>query len=193
MALMSATPLRRSYARAWLIAILLGLAWSSGPRPAVAQELPEYQLKAVFLFNFAQFVEWPASAFARADSPIVLCVAGEDPFGRHLDDVVRGESVGGHPMEARRFRRGEAISGCHILFISRSEEGRLRQILDELKGQSTLTVGDSDGFAHGGGMIRFVTDRSRIRLRINLAAAEAASLRLSSKLLRPAEIVSQRN
>jgi hypothetical protein len=194
MAVMSLPSLRRKTGITWLIALALGMAWSSAaPRPAVAQELPEYQLKAVFLFNFAQFVEWPARSFPRPDSPLVLCVTGEDPFGAYLDDIVRGESVNGHPMEARRFRRGETISGCHILFISRSEEERLRQVVDGVKGQSTLTVGDFDGFTRGGGMIRFVMDRSRIRLRVNLAAAESVNLKLSSKLLRPAEIVSERN
>jgi hypothetical protein len=38
-------------------------------------------------------------------------------------------------------------------------------------------------------MIRFITERNRIRLRINLEAARAAGLTLSSKLLRAAEIV----
>lgn len=157
--------------------------------PAQAGSPTEYQLKAVFLFNFAQFVEWPASAFAAPDAPLVIGVLGEDPFGAYLDEVVRGEKVDGHPLEVLRYRRVEDISTCHILFISRTEQDRLESLVARLKDRTILTVGDAEHFARRGGMIRFVTEHNRIRLHINIKAAEAASLKLSSKLLRPADIV----
>ena len=150
---------------------------------------PEYQLKAVFLFNFAQFVEWPAVAFPNSETPLVIGILGEDPFGPYLDETVRGETVHDRPLVVRRFRSVAEITTCHILFISRREDRRLKGILDSLRGRSILTVSDADGFARRGGMIRFVTDHHRIRFRINLEAARAANLTLSSKLLRPAEIV----
>jgi hypothetical protein len=162
-------------------------ATASGNAPA--QSSPEYQLKAVFLFNFAQFVEWPASAFPEPDTPLGICILGEDPFGGYLDETVRGETVANHPLTVRRYRRVNEIKGCHILFVSRQEQGHLSEILDSLKGHSVLTVSDAERFASRGGMIRFVTDHNRIRLRINLEAARAANLTLSSKLLRPAQIV----
>lgn len=172
-----------------LQALLWVTAGASPPANTIAQSSPEYQLKAVFLFNFAQFVEWPASAFATPDAPLVICVLGEDPFGPYLDETVRGEKVNDRRLEVRRPHGLEEVEGCHILFVSRREEGRLTGILDSLRGQSILTVSDAERFATRGGMIRFVTDRNRIRLRINLEAAKAANLTLSSKLLRPAQIV----
>jgi YfiR/HmsC-like len=161
------------------------------PTTTLAQSSPdpEYQLKAVFLFNFAQFVEWPASAFPNSQTPLVIGILGEDPFGPYLDETVRGESVNDRPLVVRRYRSVEEITVCHILFISRREDRRIKGILDSLRGRSVLTVSDADRFATRGGMIRFVTDHKRIRFRINLEAARAASLTLSSKLLRPAEIV----
>lgn len=153
------------------------------------QSSPEYQLKAVFLFNFAQFVEWPTSAFPEPDTPLSICILGEDPFGGYLDETVRGETVANHPLSVRRYRTVEEIKGCHILFVGRKEQAHLSEILDSLKGHSVLTVSDAERFASRGGMIRFVTDHNRIRLRINLEAARAANLTLSSKLLRPAQIV----
>jgi hypothetical protein len=167
-------------------------ATAAAPIETRAQAPPaqEYQLKAVFLFNFAQFVEWPPSAFPAPDTPLVIGVLGKDPFGSYLDEVVRGETINNHPLTVRRYRRVEDITTCHILFIGRPEQERLEPVLDSLKGRSILTVGDAESFARRGGMIRFVTDSNRIRLRINLEAAETASLKLSSKLLRPAEIVS---
>jgi hypothetical protein len=187
-ALISAARLRiASWAAAW--------AAAAGPTPAPAQtpaQAPtpgEYQVKAVFLFNFAQFVGWPPSAFADSVAPLVICVFGEDPFGPYLDETVRGETVQAHPLAVQRYHRVEQTKGCHILFVGRQEQDRLDEILDTLKGRPALTVSDAEGFARRGGMIRFMTDRNRIRLRINLEAARSANLTLSSKLLRPAQIV----
>ncbi len=179
------------WAGVWGLVWTLCLAHGSG-LAAQSSPAPEYRLKAVFLFNFAQFVEWPASAFPEPDSPLVIGVLGEDPFGASLDETVRGETVNDRPLTVRRFRRVEEIGGCHILFVSRPEQGRLGEILDSLKGRSVLTVSDANGFATRGGMIGFVTEENHIRLRVNLEAARAANLTISSKLLRPAQIVSTR-
>jgi hypothetical protein len=169
------------------LGIVLGaLAPAAQAQPAAPLE---YGIKAVFLFNFARFVAWPPAAFADAQAPLVIGVLGDDPFGDTLDEAARAENVNGHPLVVRRFHAVEDIGACQILFISRSETRRLDEILAALRGRSVLTVGDMDDFARRGGMIRFVTENNRVRLRINLEAAQAAHLTLSSKLLRPAEIV----
>ena len=109
-----------------------------------------------------------------------------------IDEAVRDEKINNRPLEIRRFARIEDIGDCHILFISRSETGRLDRVLERLNGRSVLTVSDIDEFSRLGGMIRFVTEMSKVRLKINLRAAKQAHLTISSKLLRPAEIVSMR-
>jgi hypothetical protein len=143
----------------------------------------------VFLFNFAQFVEWPTNAFPEAQGPLVIGVLGDNPFGTYLDETIRGEEVNKHPLAVQHYRQADEIKKCHILFISQSEMGRLDQILPSLKGRNILTVGDAESFVRQGGMIRFVTEKNKIRLRINLEAAKAANLTISSKVLRAAEIV----
>jgi len=153
----------------------------------------EYQVKAVFLFNFAQFVEWPATAFASPSSPIVIGVLGDDPFGAYLDETVRGEKVNNRPVEVQRYGRVEEVKTCHILFISRSEARHLEQILVSLKDRSLLVVGDGDDFARRGGMIRLATIQNKVRLIINVDAAQVANLTISSKLLRSAEILTASN
>jgi len=173
----------------WLVLAALWF-WSAMNLPAQTATPREYEVKAVFLFNFARFVEWPASAFSETESPLVIGVLGQDPFGPYLDETVRGEMVNKHRLTVERYSRVEDIKKCHILFIGGSEKDRLKQILAKLNGTNILTVGDSDDFARNGGMIRFVTEKSKIRLRINLEAVKAASLTISSKVLRPAEIVS---
>lgn len=167
---------------AWLLSGGLGLSAQAAPAR-------EYQLKAIFLFNFSQFVDWPPQAFPDARAPLVIGVLGRDPFGAYLDETVSGETVNNRPLVVRRYGRVEDINTCHILFISRSEADRLERILAGLKDRNILTVADAEGFALRGVMIRLITVENKIRLRINLEAAQAANLRISSKLLRPAEIV----
>lgn len=157
---------------------------------AFALATSEYQLKAVFLFNFAQFVEWPASVFARPEDPVIIGVLGIDPFGADLDAVLDGEEVSGRPLIVHRYKSAAEIQHCHLLFIPRTQTD-VRQILGELQGRPILTVGETAEFIDAGGMIRFVTEGSRIRLHINLRAADAAQLRLSSKLLRSSQIVAR--
>ena len=171
--------------------LLLELSFVLSPQTATS---PEYQVKAVFLFNFTQFVEWPAKAFPEEETPLVIGVLGEDPFGSYLDETGEGEKVKGHPLVVRRFYSAEDARSCHILFINGATTEKLKQVLADLKGQSVLTVSDATDFARQGGMVRFFTENNKIRIRINLEATKAANLTISSKLLRLAEIVdSKRN
>lgn len=190
--LANATLLRPGQARAacgfWFVAFALLLC--AGQRaPAQTNTSKEYKVKAAFLYNFAQFVEWPTVAFSDAQSPMVIGVFGNDPFDGYLDELVRGEKVNGRPLHVQRYRQVEEIKTCHVLFISKSEMGQLDGILAGVKGRNILTVGEAEGFATRGGMIRFATEQSKIRLRINVEAAKAANLTISSKLLRLTEIV----
>jgi hypothetical protein len=178
--------LRRRALRPWLWLALTLLA--SGCVAALAAPA-EYQVKAVFLFNFAQCVDWPAEAFPRPDAPFVIGVLGQDPFGAQLDEVVRGETVNSRPLVVERYRDVAQIRACNILFIGSTEAGHLEEIVAALKGRSILTVGDADPAGQRGVMIRLVTENNKVRLRIDVAAAKAGNLTISSKLLRPAEIV----
>jgi len=182
----TASPVRGALRIGWLVLLLFGspAAWTAPATPALAS-----QIEAVFLFNFTQFVEWPSEAFAEPRTPLVIGVLGEDPFGAFLDDTVRGETVNGRALSVQRYHSLEEIKTCHVLFISRSETERLKEALAALKGRSTLTVSDVEDFNRSGGMIQFATVENKIRLRINLEAARSAHLTISSKLLRPAEIV----
>jgi hypothetical protein len=168
------------------IVILAALAVLSTPATTAPNE---YQVKAVFLFNFARFVEWPALTFMSADAPFELCVYGDDPFGADLDAVVRGESAGGRPIVVRRLRESRDASQCQILFISGSANSELEPLLATLDRRATLTVSDIEGAAQRGAMVLMMTVNGKIRLRINIDAVRAAHLTVSSNLLRAAEVV----
>ncbi len=166
------------------LAILL-LLLTVGPA-ARAQPSPEYKLKAVFLYNFAQFVDWPTNAFAETNSPLVIGVLGKDPFGKILDETIAGERIKNRPLEIRRFNKASEVTDCHVLFVSSSHS----QEAAGLKGKGVLTVGDAPDFIEHGGMIRFFTEKNKLRFAINLEAAKADKLAISAKLLQLAEIVS---
>lgn len=105
-------------------------------------------------------------------------------FSRRLSFLEKPRENCDRPLEIKHYRRLEDIEACHILFISSSESGRLKEILPALKDRNILTVGDTDGFTRSGGMIQFFTEQNKIRLRINENAAKAVRLTISSKLLR---------
>ncbi len=173
-------------------ALLLGLTVGGVFLPRAAAETAisaEYKVKAVFLFNFTQFVEWPAGAFSSDEAPLVIGILGGDPFDAYLDDLVKGEKVGRRPLVVRRCKSPEEIAGCHILFINRSRAAELPQILERLKGRSVLTVSDLDTFNRQGGMMRLATEAGKIQLKISVAPAKSAGLVISSKILSPRTIV----
>lgn len=169
-----------------LAVFVVGLMLLAGDASAA---LSEHRIKAVFLFNFSKFVEWPPGAFAAADTPFVIGVFGRDPFGSDLDDVARGETVNGRQLLVKRVQTVQDAAACQILFIPQSEQANLDELLTALTRSNTLTVSDLDGAARHGAMVRLVTDHDKIRLRINVESARAAGLTISSKLLRAAEIV----
>ena len=109
-----------------------------------------------------------------------------------LDEVVAGETVGARKLVVRRFRTVEQVDSCHVLFICASEAGRLEHIHAKLMGRSVLTVGETKDFAARYGIVGFDVQRNRLKLRINVAAADSAKLTISSKLLRQAELVASK-
>jgi len=180
--------IRHEWWRWWLVLLALLTPMVCVPRAYAQPASRESELKAVLLYNLTQFVEWPGSAFASNNAPLVIGVLGEDTLGRVLDDAVRGEKYGGRSIVVQRFHAAEEAGGCQILFVCPSENARFQEILSQLKGRAILTVADAEGFIRAGGMIRFVkSPQNKIRLRINAEAAKAAELSVSGKLLRVAE------
>jgi hypothetical protein len=180
-------PMRAArWARLLLVVILALPAWGTG---AIAAAPTEHQVKAVFLFNFSHFVQWPAGTFATPTQPFVIGVLGGDALAAQLDEAVRGERVDEHPLQVRRLRSVDEIRDCQILFIDRSEGAQLEKVLEIHGRRGMLTVSDLEDAARRGVMIQLATQAGRIRLLINVDSARAAGLTISSNLLRPAEIV----
>jgi uncharacterized protein DUF4154 len=150
--------------------------------------LPEYPVKAAFLYHFVEFVEWP-EASPLPPGTVTIGVLGRDPFGDVLDKAILEKVVAGRTLAIRRFASVEALEPCEILFIGSSEMAQLPEILARLGQAPVLTVGEADRFARRGGMIGFFFEGGRVRLEVNRGAAERAGLRVSSKLLAVARLV----
>ncbi len=149
----------------------------------------EYQLKAAFLFNFAKFIDWPPASFSSPQAPFVVCILGPDPFGHAMDEVFRGQMIDNRPVAIKRFKEVAQLKQCHMVFVSQSESFHLADIIQHLRGECVLLVGESDGFAEAGGVIQFAIEENRVRFLINTDAAGRAGLKVSSKLLSLARVV----
>jgi len=170
----------RAAAAGWIALAALAL-----PRDLAAQRSLEYEVKAAFLYNFVQFVEWPADTLP-AGEPFRLCLAGENPFGGVLERTVAGEQAAGRPIAVEVLAADGAPSRCQVLFVPRSQASRTAALLRATGAAAVLTVGESPRFLEVGGLINFVVEGGHVRFDINAEAAAARDLRISSKLLRVA-------
>ncbi len=156
--------------------------------PARAQT-KEYQVKAAFLLNFTQFVQWPAAAFSGPDAPLCIGILGDDPFGPALEETVRGESIQDHKLAVRHGQKIEDLTDCQMVFVSKSENGRVPEILAKIDSHPVVTVSEVAGFAKRGGTINFYRDQNKVRFEINPASARQSGLKISSQLLGLGKII----
>jgi hypothetical protein len=157
------------------------------------EESKEYQLKAAFLFNFAQFVKWPANSFPSADVPFYIGILGDDPFGPALEETIQGETIDNHKLKVVRGRTFDDLKDCQLIFISKSEESHMAQIFAELDSRPILTVSEVGDFAKNGGDIDFYLSGGKVRFEINPQSAQRCGLKISSQLLNLGKIVTGGN
>jgi hypothetical protein len=153
----------------------------------------EYPVKLAFLYNFTKFVEWPPDSYRDAGAPLLICIVGHDPFSEVLERELRTRNVGGHPVELKTFKPNEKLSACQIVFVPATEKNQADRIVRGLKGSSTLTVGETDGFAVLGGIINLTVEANKVHFEVNRLAAERAGLKISSRLLNIAKIVHEQD
>ncbi len=184
---------RKGLAQAILAAIILGVLLQAGSvQAAETPALSEGQVKALFLFNFAKYVEWPAGVFSNSSAPIVIGVVGEDGFSDEFRRMTGDRTVNDRKVEIKQVQNTADLKDCQILFIRSSENGRLAEILEAVKNSAVLTVGETDRFLLQEGMINFTKKENKIHLEINLVPANRVNLKLSSKLLTVADVVQGR-
>ena len=155
------------------------------PRPALVAS--EHQLKAVFLFNFLQFTQWPeAKCGPVARRPLEIAILGQIPFHEALRSLQAQLELKDHPPLSIKvygpYTEEMDLSGCRLLFVSSSEKKNFGRIIEKLKDEPVLTVADDDNFLQAGGMITLLNQENKIRWAINRKSVQRAGLRLSAKL-----------
>ena len=168
----------RKLALALLTAATLNLpALAQSPKPS------QSDVQAVYLYNFAKFVRWPA---VTPPSPIDICIAGQKIYVDTLAKTVAGEQIDTRPLTVRAVERPEDEAGCSILFIGVSVKDRLDALLAATAGKPIVTVSDIPGFLDRGGMIQFLLIDNRVRFSVNLDPVNRSQITLSSELLKVA-------
>lgn len=153
-------------------------------------DFTEDQIKAVYLFNFAEFIRWPESAFSEHPEAFHFCALNEQSaIIRMLKKVIDGKTAGGRKLVFRRINGKDDWNGCQLLYFHADEQSKLAGLLPELKGRNLLTVGDKEDFVKNGGMIGIARQSKNLHLFINVQHLKQANLKASAKLLRLASVV----
>lgn len=182
-----------------ILAVMTGLAIMAGHVPNASadpskelKQLPpplrQYVIKAAFLYNFARYTEWPQNAFQGTLAPLRLCILGNDPFGPALQSIA-GKRVQNRTIMVIHLIWAEDAPQCHMLFITASAQGHLKDLFKTLEGKPVLTISDTPDTVHAGGVIGLEMVEKKVRFRINLDNADSAGLKLSSRVLNLAAIV----
>jgi hypothetical protein len=148
------------------------------------EPVPEFELKAAFLYNFALFTEWPG----KPERVLNMCLYGKDRFGAAMDSI-EGKPVRNASIRIRHPDSLAQLRDCHVLFIADSELHQLQEVLGAVKGTPVLTVTDSKRVGRSGVMINLMLVEQRVTFEIDTAAVQAAGLGISSKLLRLAHVL----
>ena len=148
----------------------------------------EYEVKAAFIHNFTQFIDWPPGAFEGEKSPFRIGILGSGLIDKPLMDL-NGKKVNQRFLEISRVQNLEKISQYHVIFVNPSENKRTQSILQTLKGTGILTIGDTPGFAEQCGVVNFYLKSGKVRFEVNIEASQRENLKISSRLLRLARIV----
>ena len=157
----------------------------------------EYKIKAAFLYNFIQFVDWPEGKTTGQNDPIILGIIGEDPFGDSFEPI-KNKQTKGRKSFINRFEgieklkksddkgksKIDSLRKCHLLFICSSEKDHLTDIIKLVDEHGVLTVGETSTMLKSGGVINFLVDENKVRFEINLSAAKQEKLKIRSQLLR---------
>jgi len=175
----------------WRLGLWLAVALIPALRPAACQAEPganlEFTVKAAYIYNFIQFIDWPAHPGGAPAESVTLCVVGDSPFGVALAALanrqVKGQAI--HVVQNQEPK----LSSCQLVVIDRSAEAELSPVLTQLEGTSVLTVSDIPQFTHKGGAIGFVIVDGKVKVEINAHATQQAGLKVSAKLLEIAKIV----
>jgi hypothetical protein len=169
----------------------LALAAVLGLGSARASEVSEFEVKAAALFNIIEFTEWPATAFSSPDTPFVIGVLGRGPVAPIVEGLSQTETWHGRRIVVERYATPAEVKACHVIYIEQSAHARWTSIRSLFTGRPILTVSDAPDFTRQSGTVQFNIERNKLRLSVNISSARLSALKISSKVLRLAEVVGE--
>ncbi len=171
----------------WLLAFCCSLCLTPATRlGAQTATSKEYEIKAAFIYRLTQFMEWPTNRFSSSSEPIILCIAGTDPFGSAIDTVLQNQKVGERGIEIRRLEASAtaAHTNCHLMFMGASAAAETGKIFSDLHDRAVLTIGEEEEFTRKGGHVRLFIQDNKLRFEVNIAAFERSGLKLHSQVMK---------
>jgi hypothetical protein len=162
--------------------LLILAALLFGARAEAQTPMSESQVKAMFVYNFLKFVEWPADSHRTGD-PFVVLIIGEGPTADATEQFLDSKTIGEQKVVVRRTRWDESLAGARAAFVVEPDAKRLHRIFGAAALAGVLTIGEGEGFATRGGVIGLLVEDRKVRFDVDTTAAQVAGLRVSSKLL----------
>ena len=161
----------------FLAALLLGA------RVEAQTPMDESQVKAMFVYNFLKFVEWPVDTSVGAKDPFIVLIIGEGATADATESFLESKTIGERPLVVRRTQWDQSLAGARAAFVVERDPKKLHRVLDAAAAAGVLTIGEGEGFATHGGVIALLVEDRKVRFDVDTTAAQAAGLRVSSKLL----------
>lgn len=200
---------RMARIKVYLIISALVLFLAADTVKADSENSRECQVKAAFLYNFINFVDWPKEKQVDSNEPITVGIIGYEDFIKAFEPI-KNKKIKNRSISIKYFagyeklkrskdaddhqwnQKMEVLKTCHVLVFCTCNSERIEnssQIIKALKDSPVLTVGETKGFLESGGVINFLMEDEKVRFEINNAAAKQAKLNIRSKLLRLAKRV----
>jgi len=158
-------------------------------------ESVEFQIKSACIVNFLKFIEFPSEAFKGNEKTIMVCLVGKDSTAEIIDRVLTGKSVGARRIVVTKYQDIAQLSAAekmyHVVFFMPSAGQNSSEITSTLRKSAWLTIGETTDFCRNGGIMDFRIDNDKVRFDVNVQAAKQAKLKISSHLLKLANVIGQ--
>jgi hypothetical protein len=163
--------------------LLVVAALLFGVRVEAQAPMAESQVKAMFVYNFLKFVEWPPDLSVGLKDPFVVLIIGEGATADATERFLESKTIEDRPVVVRRTEWDQSLAGVRAAFVVEQDSKKLHRILNAAAAAGVLTIGEGESFTTRGGVIALLVHDRRVRFDVDTSAAQSAGLRVSSKLL----------
>lgn len=137
------------------------------------------KFKALFLYNFTKYIEWPAD---KQGGDFVIGVLGNSPIIKELDIIASKKKIGLQPIKVKVFNSINDIGSCHVLFIPSGKSSSLAQVNKKIAEKGILVITDKPGLGKKGSGINYVLNGGHQDFEINKNTIEQQNLKVNSSL-----------